>query len=187
MTMVKLNHGDRREAGRRAEEIASHSWINDKDNYTGLATPDRWLAGAIGEVATRIWAERRGLEFEETTNTDGYPDSQDFIFHFRNGRECRVNAKCTLHPRGIRLMQPMAQFEKHCQQDIYIGCTANDDGQQAIAMLWGVIQRKVFEERADRLTPEESGLVHVPSLVFPLSKLPYSMDQFARQVKVKNG
>ena len=59
------------------------------------------------------------------------------------------------------------------------------DGQQAIAMLWGVIQRKVFEERADRLTPEESGLVHVPSLVFPLSKLPYSMDQFARQIKVR--
>ena len=35
-----------------------------------------------------------------------------------------------LHPRGIRLMQPMAQFEKHCNQDLYIGCTADDDGQQ---------------------------------------------------------
>ena len=185
MTMVKLAHGDRREAVRRAEEIAGHSWIRDTDNYTGLATPDRWLAGAIGEIAVKIWAERRGLEYEETSNTDGYPDSQDLIFPFKNGKKARVNCKCTLHPRGIRLMQPMAQFEKHCNQDLYIGCTADDDGQQVGVLLWGVIQRTKFEELADRLTPEDSGLVQVPSLVFPLSKLPYKMEQFARNIQVK--
>jgi hypothetical protein len=183
--MIKLNHGLRREAVCRAEEIAGHDWIRDTDNYTDLATPDRWLAGAIGEIGVREWAKFRGLEYEETSNTDGLPDSQDFLFPFKSGKTARVNVKCTLHPRGIRLMQPMAQFEKHCQQDLYIGCTAEDTGMECVVLLWGVIQRKTFEEQADRLTPEDSGLVKVPSLVFPLSKMPYKMEQFARNVRVK--
>ncbi len=184
MTMVKLDPEARREAERRAQEIESKPWLVPGNNPTGLEWPKRWFAGACGEIAVRMWAERRGLRYEETSNTEGHADVQDFIFPFKDGRECRVNVKCTLSKRAFNLMQPIEQFEKHTEHDVLLGATGEDNGEVVVVLLWGIIPRVQFGEKAEWIRdPKQSRLVHVPSLVFPLEDLPFSMEKFYRNIK----
>jgi hypothetical protein len=178
LTLVTLSDIEMREAHRRAAEIDGHEWI-DGDNYTELVVPDRWLTGAIGELAVRKWAEEEGLMYFETTNTAGKPDLQDFIFEFWAGRSTRINVKNSMIPNAAFLMQPEAQAMRHRHQDIYIGASGeykdNEKGlvNGAVVRLWGWIWRKDFMVEASR-TERKCRTVEVR-----LAKLPGTMEQLA--------
>lgn len=180
LTLIRLTEIDMCEARRRATEIASHPWIRDTDNYTGLASPDRWLVGCMGEIACHKWAEQEQLMYFETTNTSGRPDTQDFIFEFKDGRSARVNVKNSMHPRARYLMQPEDQAVRHTDQDVYIGASGEYDGDEAVIRLWGAIPRLHFLTAAARVMRD------VRTLQFPLAKLPHTMQSFAYQTAKKS-
>ena len=172
MAMIMLENKDRQEAVETDRKIME-ALKDAPPNYTGLAKPGRFFDGACGEIAFRKWLLMKGLRFEETSRTDGRPDKQDFILYTRKaGRSCTVNVKCSLHPRALYLMQPADQHAKH-HQDLYVGSTGEDDGDRVVVILAGAIPRKQFDLEAERKT------VSIPSLIYPLGDLPYSMERIA--------
>lgn len=149
-------------------------------NYTGLEKADRFYVGRLGELAVLKWADREDLMVEETVNDLGIPDEQDFLFHFKDGRVARVNAKNSLHPGARYLMQPKAQADRH-EQDIYIGCTGENDteGDRVLIQLHGAITYKQFIAEAELVQRD------ILTLQFPLSKLPHSMTLLASKTMKK--
>jgi len=148
-------------------------------NYTRLAESNRFYVGRLGEIAVRRWAESKGLMYTETVNNEGVPDEQDFLFPFADGRTARVNVKNSLHPSASYLMQPVVQANKH-EQDLYIGASSEDDGNNVIVKLWGAITRRQFMSEAQRVIRK------IETLQFPLEKLPYCMEHLARQMMKKH-
>lgn len=133
-------------------------------NYTGLNTPGRFFVGRLAEIALRQWAQGRGLDFEETVLV-GQSDMQDFVFRSSGGREFRANIKNTLHPRGRKLMHPIAQTPRIEQQDILIGANGEDTGDGAVIRLWGWVTVPYF------LAHAATEHVKVASRTWPLDKL----------------
>jgi hypothetical protein len=180
MTWIQLSPDERQEAWDYSEKVLAI--VETKGpNYTGLTSPDRFFAGRLGEIGLRKWSEERGLEFRETVRDDGESDLQDFLFLFRKDRTARVNIKTTLHPNGIMLMHPVAQTCRIEKQDLLIGATGEDngEGQPAMVMLWGVVPVKQFLKDAETKT------IRVETRLMPLSKLPYSMEQFKNNCRRK--
>lgn len=178
LTLISLTDIEMREAHRRAAEIEGHEWI-DGDNYTELVVPDRWLTGTIGELAVRKWAEQENLMYFETSNTEGKPDLQDFVFEFQNGHRMRINVKNSMIPNARFLMQPEKQALKHRNQDVYIGASGeykdNDKGlvSGAVVRLWGYISRDQFMDQAER-TERRCRTLELPLAgLHPMEKLAF--------------
>jgi hypothetical protein len=177
MALIMLEKCDRDEALLHNETVLGN--LKETPNYTGLVESNRFYVGALGEIAFRKWAISRGLVFVETSRDDGESDEQDFILYARrSGKPCTVNVKCSLHPRAQYLMQPVAQHSIY-SQDLYVGCTGEDDGERVAVILAGAMTRKVFDERA------QERMFKVPSLVVPLADLTYSMERIASSFKTK--
>lgn len=175
ITLIRLTEAEKAEATKYAATVMGRVV---GPNYTSLEMVDRFYVGRLGELAVKKWATTESLMFEETVNDQGVPDEQDFLFHFKDGRVARTNVKNSMHPQARYLMQPVAQADRH-EQDVYIGASGKNDGNEVVVRLWGAISRQQFMEGAERVQRS------IETLQYPLSKLPYRMEHLAYRVLQK--
>lgn len=176
MDKVTLNREQRAEAMAWADKVRGKIEPTGP-NYTGLTTPDRFIAGRFGEVAFMLWAKDRFVDFEETSRSDGRPDQQDFFVWTKDERKLKLNVKNSLHPRARKLMQPVAQARRH-DADLYLGCTSIDYETDVEVTLHGVVTKAYWKAHRSREN------VKVNTYTLPLAELNVSMEEFYQNVRL---
>jgi len=137
MTPVFMTSGDWLQAREWAAKVLD-TGLEATPNYTGLAAPERFVTGYIGEIAVRKWLDWIDAAYSYRVTLNGRHNASEFLVRLP-GRTAQLEVKTAAHPKALHFMMPEAQ---PVDADYFIGTHIVDPG---CVVLWGWLAREDVE------------------------------------------